>query len=65
MSQRQRFHPSVSQRCGCPNGILDLSTIDIPHSKLPNLLRGERGADLGQERVPDLCLGYRVEIVEV
>jgi len=55
----------MSKGCGCPDGILDLPTIDIPHRKLPNLLRGELHADLGQERVPNLRLGHRVEIVEV
>ena len=65
MSQRQRLVPSIGQGCGCPDGILDLPTVDIPHRKLPNLLRGELHADLGQERVPNLRLGHRVEIVEV
>jgi hypothetical protein len=65
MAQHQRLLPSVSQRSGCPNGILDLSTVDIPHRKLPNFLRGESRADLGQERVPNLRLGHRVEVVEV
>jgi len=65
MSQRQRLLPSTGQRCSCPDGILDLPTIDIPRRKLPNFLRGEHRADLGQERVPNLRLGRRVEIVEV
>ena len=65
MSQRQRLIPSTRQRCGCPDGILDLSTIDIPYCKLPDFLRGERHPDLGQERVPNLRLGRCVEIVEV
>ena len=55
----------MSQRCGCPDGVLDLPTIDIPHRKFPNFLRSERHADLGQERIPNLRLGWRVEIVEV
>lgn len=55
----------MSQRCGCPDGVLDLPTIYIPHRELPNFLGGERHADLGQERVPNLRLGPRIEIVEV
>lgn len=55
----------MSQRCGCPDGVLDLPTIDIPHRKFPNFLRSERHTDLGQERIPNLRLGWRVEIVEV
>lgn len=63
--QRQRLLPSMSQRCGCPDGILDLPAVDIPHRKFPNFLGGECHPDLGQERVPNLRLGRRVEIVEV
>ena len=65
VSQRQPLLPSMGQRRGCPDGILDLPTIDVPHRKFPNLLRGERHADLGQERVPNLRLRSRVKIVEV
>ena len=65
MSQRQRFVPSMSQRCGSPDGILDLPAIDVPHRKFPDLLRGECHFNLGQERVPNLRLGCHVEIVEV
>lgn len=65
MTQSQRLLPSMSQRCGCPDGILDLPTIDIPGRKFPNLFGGERDADLCQECVPNLRLGCHVEIVEV
>ena len=65
MSQRQLLLPSVSQRCACPDGVLDLSTVDVPHREFPNFLSGERHADLGQERVPNLRLGRCIEIVEV
>lgn len=65
MAQRQRLLPPMSQRCSCPNGVLDLPPIDISHRKLPDLLGSERYADLGQERVPNLCFGRCVEIVEV
>jgi hypothetical protein len=65
MSQRQSLLPSVSQRCGCPDGVLNLPTIDISRRKLPNFLGAERHADLGQERVPNLRLGRPIEIVEV
>ena len=65
MSQRQRLLPSMGQRCGRPNGILDLPAVDIPHGELPDFLRGEGYANLGQEGVPNLGLGWRIEIVEV
>ena len=65
MIQRQSLLPSMSQRCGCPDGVLDLSTIDVPRRKLPNFLRSERHADLGQERVPNLRLGRSIQVVEV
>ena len=65
VSQRQRLLPSMGQRCGGPDGVLNLPTIDIPHRKFPNFLRGERHADLGQERVPNLRLGRSVKVVEV
>jgi len=65
VSHGQRLLPPVSQRCSCPDGILDLSTINISHCKFPDLLGGKRHANLGQERVPNLRLGRRVEIVEV
>lgn len=65
MRQSQCLFPSMSQRRGCPDGILDLPTVDIPHRKFPNLLSSEGHADLGQERIPNLRLGRRVEIVEV
>src|SRR5579872_3618211 len=65
MTQSQRLLSPMSQRCGCSNGVLNLPTINIPHREFPNLLRGERHTDLGQERIPNLRLGTRIEIIEV
>ena len=55
----------MSQGCGCPDGVLDLPSVDVPHRKFPDFLSGERHANLGQERVPNLRLRWRIEIVEV
>ena len=65
MSHRQCLLPSMGQRCSCPDGVLDLPAINIPRSEFPNFLSVEGHADLGQECVPNLRLGRRVEIVEV
>ena len=65
MSHRQSLLPSMSQRSGCPYGVLDLPTVYIPRRKLPDFLGGERRADLGQERVPNLRLGRPIEVIEV
>jgi len=65
VSHCQRLLPSMGQRCSCPDGVLDLPAINIPCGEFPNFLRVEGHADLGQERVPNLRLGRRVEIVEV
>jgi len=55
----------MGQRCSCPDGVLDLPTINIPRGEFPNFLGVEGHADLGQECIPNLRLGNRVEIVEV
>lgn len=55
----------MSQRCGCPDGVLDLPTVDIPRGKLPNFLGVERHTDFSQERIPNLRLGRPVEVVEI
>lgn len=65
MSQRQSLLPSICQRCGCPDGVLDLPTVDIPGRELPDFLGGERRIDLGQEGIPDLRFGRPIEIVEI
>jgi hypothetical protein len=65
MSQSQRLLPSMSQRCSCPDGILDLPAVDVPRRKLPDFFRGEDCANLSQECVPNLSLSRYVEIVEV
>jgi len=55
----------MGQRCSCPDGVLDLPTVDIPRSEFPNFLDSERHADLCQECVPNLRLGRRIKIVEI
>lgn len=55
----------MSQGSGCPDGILDLPSIDIPHRELPDLFRSERHANLCQEGIPNLRLGTRIEVIEV